>query len=169
MVDLFYTVAATKRVVPGNNQTFYWIRLLSDDGRENTVKITVGGIRDWPYPPVKFLSFMNNFGSGKSPEPVEASPQLLLPFLPRKSIKALKFSPYQARWIRERQWHKTQKLTELDEGGVIMEMDVQGLDEVKRWVMQYGTEVEVLGPEELRKNVKQEIGSMVRLYELTGE
>ena len=47
----------------------------------------------------------------------------------------LKFSPYQARWIRERQWHPSQQLTELDDGGLILELEVQGLAAVKRWVM----------------------------------
>jgi predicted DNA-binding transcriptional regulator YafY len=76
----------------------------------------------------------------------------------------LKFSPYQARWIRERQWHKSQKLTELDDSGLILEMDVQGLDEVKRWVMQYGGEVEVVEPEVLREDVLREIERMSVLY-----
>jgi len=76
----------------------------------------------------------------------------------------LKFSPYQARWIRERQWHRSQKLTELEDGGVMLEMDVQGLDEVKRWVMQYGGEAEVAEPEVLREDVFKEIGRMAVLY-----
>lgn len=76
----------------------------------------------------------------------------------------LKFSSYQARWIRERQWHKTQKLTALDNGGLILEMEVQGLDEVKRWVLQYGGEVEVVGPEVLKDDVKQEIKKMQQSY-----
>ena len=76
----------------------------------------------------------------------------------------LKFSPYQARWIRERQWHKTQKLSELEDGGLIMEMDVEGIEEVKRWVMQYGGEVEVVEPGELRKDIIKEIYKIQKLY-----
>ncbi len=76
----------------------------------------------------------------------------------------LKFSPYQSRWIRERQWHKTQQLTELNDGSLIFEMDVQGLDEVKRWVLQYGGEVEVLEPAVLRKDVFIEVERMALLY-----
>ena len=79
----------------------------------------------------------------------------------------LKFSPYQARWIRERQWYKTQKLTEIKDGSLILEMDVEGLEEVKRWVMKYGAEVEVLDPEELRKDIIKEINKMQKQYTLT--
>lgn len=76
----------------------------------------------------------------------------------------LKFSPYQARWIREKQWHRSQKLTELEDGGVLMEMDATGLSDVKRWLLQYGAEVEVVEPEVLREDVLREIGRMALLY-----
>jgi len=76
----------------------------------------------------------------------------------------LKFSPYQSRWIRERQWHGTQQLTELGDGGLIMAMEVQGLDNVKRWVMQYGAEVEVVAPRELREKIMSEMEKMLLLY-----
>ncbi len=76
----------------------------------------------------------------------------------------LKFTPYQARWIRERRWHNSQKLTELENGGLILEMDVQGLQNVKNWVLQFGAEVEVIAPEALRENIKNEIEKMSKLY-----
>ncbi|MDZ7336270.1 MAG: WYL domain-containing protein [candidate division KSB1 bacterium] len=76
----------------------------------------------------------------------------------------LKFTPYQARWIRERRWHNTQKLTELEDGGLMMEMDVQGLQNVLHWVLQFGAEVEVIAPEVLRKSIKREIEKMRELY-----
>jgi predicted DNA-binding transcriptional regulator YafY len=76
----------------------------------------------------------------------------------------LKFNAYQARWIRERQWHKSQKLTELEDGGLILEIDVEGLDEVKRWVMRYGAEAEVIEPEVLREEILREIETMSLSY-----
>lgn len=76
----------------------------------------------------------------------------------------LKFTPYQARWIRERRWHNTQRLTELEDGGLMMEMDVQGLQNVLHWVLQFGAEVEVIAPEVLRELVKKEIEKMKGLY-----
>lgn len=76
----------------------------------------------------------------------------------------LKFTSYQARWIRERKWHKTQKLTDLEDGSLILEMDVTGLSDVKRWVLQYGAEVEVLEPGELREGIAEEVKKMKRIY-----
>ena len=80
----------------------------------------------------------------------------------------LKFTPYKSRWIRERKWHHSQQLTELDDGGLLLEMDVQGLDDVKQWVMQYGAEVEVLEPDLLREKILGEIKRMSILYDVPG-
>ncbi|MBN2090425.1 WYL domain-containing transcriptional regulator [candidate division KSB1 bacterium] len=76
----------------------------------------------------------------------------------------LKFSAYQARWIREKQWHPTQKLTPLADGSLLLELEVAGLSEVKRWILQYGAEVEVLAPQELREEMKKEIDKMKMIY-----
>lgn len=77
---------------------------------------------------------------------------------------ALKFSAYQARWIRERQWHRTQKITEFPDGSLRLDMDVQGLDDVKRWVLQYGDQVEVIAPVDLRETVINELRQMYQIY-----
>jgi predicted DNA-binding transcriptional regulator YafY len=76
----------------------------------------------------------------------------------------LKFSAYQARWIREKQWHPTQKLTPLADGSLLLELEVAGLSEVKRWILQYGAEVEVLAPQELREEMTKEIDKMKMIY-----
>ncbi|MBD3338110.1 MAG: WYL domain-containing protein [Candidatus Lokiarchaeota archaeon] len=81
----------------------------------------------------------------------------------------LKFTPYQSRWIRERQWHKTQQLTDLADGSLLLEMDVQGLDDVKRWVLQYGGEVEVVEPEELKSEVINEMEKLKSIYKTQGD
>lgn len=78
----------------------------------------------------------------------------------------LKFSPFQSRWIRECTWHYSQKITELDDGGLVFEVDVQGLEEIKRWVMQYGSEVEVLEPTELKDTIVNEIKKLNKIYNI---
>jgi predicted DNA-binding transcriptional regulator YafY len=76
----------------------------------------------------------------------------------------LRFDAQQARYIRERRWHETQRIEELPEGGLILRFLTGGLDEVKRWVMQYGGHVEVLEPESLREEVIREMNEMMRIY-----
>ena len=76
----------------------------------------------------------------------------------------IKFDEYQARWIRERQWHPSQQIEELPSGELILRLRVGGLGEVKRWVMGYGSHAEVLEPESLRRGIKKEIKKMQKIY-----
>lgn len=76
----------------------------------------------------------------------------------------IRFDSYQARWIRERQWHHTQRLTEHKDGSLTLSFTVTGLDEVKRWVMQYGSHAEVLSPQSLRAAVAEEARKMAATY-----
>lgn len=77
---------------------------------------------------------------------------------------AIRFNAYQARWIRERQWHPTQQIEALPDDGLILRLRCSGLDEIKRWVMSYGSHAEVLAPPELRRAVAEEVDKMAQLY-----
>lgn len=76
----------------------------------------------------------------------------------------LKFSPTQARWIMEKVWHNTEQKLPQPDGALILKMHVPVTSELKRWVMSYGRDVEVLGPEELRGMVKREIEELGERY-----
>ena len=76
----------------------------------------------------------------------------------------IRFDAYQARWIRERRWHATQSIEELPDGGLVLRFRSGGLDEIKRWVLTYGSHAEVLEPPELRAAVVQEVGRMAEMY-----
>jgi predicted DNA-binding transcriptional regulator YafY len=79
---------------------------------------------------------------------------------------AVRFDAYQARWIRERRWHASQEpIEELPDGGVILRFHTGGLDAVKRWAMQYGIHAEVLEPEGLRREIKEEINQIAGKYD----
>lgn len=76
----------------------------------------------------------------------------------------LKFSSYQASWIKERQWHPSQKIVVQADGTILFSINVRGLKEVMRWVLQYGSEVEVLEPKNLREMVAAETKKMAAIY-----
>jgi predicted DNA-binding transcriptional regulator YafY len=77
----------------------------------------------------------------------------------------IRFDEHQARYIRERRWHETQKpLEELPDGEVVLRFRAGGLGEVKRWVMQWGAHAEVLEPAELRAEVATEVKKMQKMY-----
>lgn len=76
----------------------------------------------------------------------------------------IRFDAYQARWIRERQWHHTQRIVEHKDGSLTLSFTVTGLEEVKRWVLQYGAHAEVLAPPALRAAVAEEARKLVGVY-----
>ena len=84
----------------------------------------------------------------------------------------IKFDEYQARWIRERQWHFSQKIEELPSGELILRLRVGGLGEVKRWIMSYGSHAESSNPKasavkskrKQKKCGKSTAKSRVRIY-----
>ncbi|WP_397548012.1 helix-turn-helix transcriptional regulator [Rhodothermus marinus] len=76
----------------------------------------------------------------------------------------LRFSPYQARWIREEQWHPSQVLVERPDGSLDVHLQVTGLADVARWVLSYGAECEVIGPPVLRHRIASEARRMAERY-----
>ena len=78
---------------------------------------------------------------------------------------AIRFSPFQSQWIREHQWHPSQKIKGFKDGSLILNMQIGALDAVRRWVMRYGSEAEVLEPQELREMVKYELLETEKMYE----
>jgi predicted DNA-binding transcriptional regulator YafY len=76
----------------------------------------------------------------------------------------IRFSPWQARWIRERKWHATAQVEDLIDGACVLKLRVAGLGEVRRWIMQFGAEAEVLKPEALRAAVTAELEEAAARY-----
>ena len=77
---------------------------------------------------------------------------------------SVRFSAYQAPWIKERRWHPSQQIDEHGDGSITIHFQVSGLDAIKRWVMRYGKEAEVLEPRKLRDMVKNEVRDMGEVY-----
>jgi predicted DNA-binding transcriptional regulator YafY len=75
-----------------------------------------------------------------------------------------RFSPYQARWIRERRYHPSQETEELEDGGLLLTLRVAGTAEVRRWLLGYGREVEILEPASLRQEIAEEIHILRNMY-----
>ncbi|MDN5325616.1 MAG: hypothetical protein PWP41_311 [Moorella sp. (in: firmicutes)] len=76
----------------------------------------------------------------------------------------IRFDAVEARWIKERHWHSSQVIEELPDGSLVLKMRLSGLQEVKRWVLGFGSQAEVLAPPELRQEVAREVATMGRLY-----
>tara|TARA_B100001079_G_scaffold109423_1_gene94194 strand:+ start:203 stop:1174 length:972 start_codon:yes stop_codon:yes gene_type:complete len=78
---------------------------------------------------------------------------------------SLKFSPKTSRAVKEQIWHKQQKIKELKDGSIILNVPVAYFTEIKREILKYGAEVEVLKPLRLKKEIIEEIKKMKKIYQ----
>ena len=78
---------------------------------------------------------------------------------------SLKFSPKASRAVKKQIWHKNQKIKELKNGSIILSVPVAYFTEIKREILKYGAEVEVLKPLRLKKEIIEEIKKMKKIYQ----
>lgn len=64
----------------------------------------------------------------------------------------------------DRKFHSDQDVKINEDGSVYVKFDTTQLPEVKRWVLGQGKTVKVLGPEELKCEIVQEITSVLNIY-----
>ena len=76
----------------------------------------------------------------------------------------VRFTPRVAGYIQEKIWHQSQRLVPQKDGAVIFESEVAGTQEIKHWIMRWGKEAEVLAPERLRTEIRDEARAMAASY-----
>jgi predicted DNA-binding transcriptional regulator YafY len=76
----------------------------------------------------------------------------------------LRFSPKMARWVSREKWHSHQRGRFEADGSFTMELPYSGEQELVMDIMRFGPEVEVLGPEELRRSVSANLRKTLSLY-----
>jgi proteasome accessory factor B len=65
----------------------------------------------------------------------------------------VRFLPAVARYVEESTWHPSQKLTQQPDGSVIAEFTLDGTEEIKRWIMSFGKQAQVVEPDRLRDEI----------------
>ena len=70
-----------------------------------------------------------------------------------------------AGYISEKMWHSSQRIHEQKDGSVIFEAEVSGTDEVKFWVMSWGSKALVLEPASLREEIRSECALTLDQYD----
>ena len=76
----------------------------------------------------------------------------------------VRISPGWARWVGEKIWQESQKITKLPNGSLEMTFRVAGLDEIKRWILSFGPEAMVLEPERLKEMVRKNLSMNLAQY-----
>lgn len=76
----------------------------------------------------------------------------------------LRFDPSVARRIDETEWHHSQKVEELPDGGRIIKLKISGTLEIEPWIRTWGSACEVLKPPALRTKMMEEAQALAKLY-----
>ena len=74
----------------------------------------------------------------------------------------IRFKGEKARFLKEYDSHRAEKITDEKEGSTLFERTVYELQDIKKWVLGYGSGVEVLEPKELRDLVKKEAEEILK-------
>ncbi len=78
----------------------------------------------------------------------------------------LKFSRAVANRVKNLRYHHSQEIIEEGQDGtLIVEFEACGFKELRTWILQWGPEVEVLEPLDLREQVRERAWQVVRLYD----
>jgi predicted DNA-binding transcriptional regulator YafY len=76
----------------------------------------------------------------------------------------VRISPGWARWVGEKVWHESQKIKRNGDGSLEMTFQVAGLDEIKRWILSFGPECQVLEPVQLKDIVRKDLFNNLAQY-----
>jgi predicted DNA-binding transcriptional regulator YafY len=69
-----------------------------------------------------------------------------------------------AGYIKEKIWHESQEVHTQKDGSIIFEAEVAGTEEIKFWIMSWGSHALVLEPESLREEIRAEAEAMLGKY-----
>lgn len=86
----------------------------------------------------------------------------------REHEVVIEFDAWAADLVRGRQWHSSQSFTELAHGGSRLQMRLNSLEEIERWVLSWGTHARVVAPAELAERVARMAKNVVASYASSG-
>lgn len=79
-------------------------------------------------------------------------------------VAIIRFSAYQARWIKDQQWHPKQITEWLEDGRYQLALPYKEDLELIQDILKYGAEVEVISPPQLRQKVHETLQKTLALY-----
>lgn len=77
-------------------------------------------------------------------------------FRGREIEARIRFRPSAAPFVAERQWHETQEISTEQDGSIVLTMRVADTLELRRWILSFGSDADVLEPEHLRRQIRDE-------------
>jgi len=81
----------------------------------------------------------------------------------RHTVRIL-FDRFAAARVEERQWHPSQKIKQLREGGIELSLTLGNLEDIERWILSWGNHARVLAPPELKQRIAQTVSELADAY-----
>jgi len=78
----------------------------------------------------------------------------------------LRFTEKVARRVKETRWHQSEEVEDQPDGSLIWKAFISEPQEMLPWIRGWGADVEVMGPEGLRKALKREVQRLAQLYKM---
>jgi len=76
----------------------------------------------------------------------------------------ISFDAFAAPLVQERQWHPSQKIKQLRNGGIELSLALGNLEEIERWILSWGSHAQVLAPPELKKRIAKTVSALADTY-----
>ena len=85
-------------------------------------------------------------------------------FMGDKIKVVIKFSEKEAAFIKDTTWHIYQNIDQIEGGKILFTIYLNELEDIKKWVLSFGKDAEVIEPIELREDIKRELEELYKKY-----
>lgn len=96
--------------------------------------------------------------------PLEAFPNSLGVNSGAPEEVVIEFEPRTAAFVREREWHRSQKIDERPDGGLVLTLNVCNDWSLQAWILGFGPEAHVVSPVSLARDVFDAVSDTRRRY-----
>lgn len=76
----------------------------------------------------------------------------------------IKFKKEAANFVNKNKWGRNQKTELLEDGSIYLKFFAQDLNDIKAWILGFGSLAEVIAPKELREEIIEEIEKIRNIY-----
>ena len=76
----------------------------------------------------------------------------------------VEFEPRAAAFVREREWHRSQRISEREDGGLVLTLSVCNDWSLRAWILGFGLEARVVSPVSLAQDIFESANGMRRRY-----
>ena len=78
---------------------------------------------------------------------------------------SIRFNADQAPYIKERQWAEQQEIIDQTDGSILLNIETSGWWDIKRWVLSFGSGAELVAPQKMREEIREELKAAAAHYQ----